>query len=182
MPPPDSILFRPLSSPDLPLLQRWLSESHVAQWWNEPRDLASLQSKYGPRIDGSEPTYVFVIEYFGQPVGWIQWYRWADYSDHARQLGAEPHEVGMDLAIGEREITGKGLGPIIIYKFLDRMIFTDPAVTAVVTDPAERNIRSLRAFEKAGFTVIKTVTLEGEDFPRHVIRLECPARFRETAD
>ena len=178
----NSISFRPLTRSDLPLLQRWLSESHVARWWNEPSDPASLLAKYGARIDGAEPTRVFVIEYLGRPVGWIQWYRWADYPEHAGQLGADLQAAGMDLAIGEKETVGQGLGPIIIYQFLERIIFVDEAVTAVITDPAEENIRSLRAFEKAGFMVTNKVTLQGENFPRNVIRLARPVRPVEKAD
>src|SRR6185437_15923080 len=30
-----------------------------------------------------------------------QWYRWADYPDHAGQLAAEAGAAGMDLSIGE---------------------------------------------------------------------------------
>jgi RimJ/RimL family protein N-acetyltransferase len=178
----NSISFRPLARFDLALLQRWFSASHVARWWNEPTDPASLLAKYGPRIDGAEPTHVFVIEYLGRPVGWVQWYRWADYPEHAGQLGADPQEAGIDLAIGETDAVGLGLGPIVIYQFLERMIFVDPAVTAVVTDPAEENTRSLRAFEKAGFTATHTVTLPGENFRRKVIRLARPVRSGEKVD
>ena len=178
----NSISFRPLARADLPLLQRWLSESHVARWWNESTDPVSLLAKYGPRIDGADPTHVFVIEYLRRPVGWIQWYRWADYPEHASQLGADPQSVGIDLAIGEKETTGMGLGPIVIYQFLDQMIFVDPAVTAVITDPPEENVRSLRAFGKAGFTVANTVILQGENFRRNVVRLARPVRSGEKAD
>lgn len=168
---PNSISFRPLSRSDFPLLQRWLTESHVVAWWRQSLDLAGVEAKYGPRVDGIEPTQVFVIEYRGRPAGWIQWYRWADYPGHAHQLGADLGSVGIDLAIGEREMTGKGLGPGTIREFIDQIIFVDPAVSAVITDPEENNLRSLRAFKKAAFTVMKKVKLHGESFQRCVVRL-----------
>ena len=74
---PGDVAFRPLRISDLPLLQAWLSLPHVDEWWHEPLDLAGVRAKYLPRIDGTEPTYVFVIERGGGPIGWIQWYRWA---------------------------------------------------------------------------------------------------------
>jgi uncharacterized repeat protein (TIGR03803 family) len=90
----DSISFRPLGRSDFPLLQKWLSAPHVAVWWGEPLDLEAVDGKYGPRVDGTEPTHVFVIEYDGQPVGWIQWYLWSDYPEHALQLRVElPNET-----------------------------------------------------------------------------------------
>jgi hypothetical protein len=86
------------------LLHRWLAEPHVLAWWHEPIDLHGIEAKYGPRIDGIEPTHVFAIEYHHRPVGWIQWYRWSDYQEHAQQLRAELESAGIDLAIGEREL------------------------------------------------------------------------------
>jgi aminoglycoside 6'-N-acetyltransferase len=172
-----SISFRSLSRSDFPLLQQWLGNPHVAAWWHQPLDLAGVEAMFGPRVDGIEPTHVFVIEYREQPVGWIQWYFWSDYVDHARQLGVEePDSVGVDLAIGEEEMMGKGLGPSVIDKFLDQIVFIDPTVTSVFTDPEETNARSLRAFEKAGFTVVRKVKLSGETFQRNVVFLDRPLR------
>jgi RimJ/RimL family protein N-acetyltransferase len=141
------------------------------KWWREMLDLAGLEAKYGPGIDGTEPIHVFVIEYLQQPIGWIQWYRWSDYPDHARKLDAGPQSAGIDLAIGEANMIGVGLGPQTIRTFLDQFVFSDPAVQTVMTDPEEANVRSLRAFTKAGFSFVKAVQLEGEAFRRHVIQL-----------
>jgi aminoglycoside 6'-N-acetyltransferase len=66
------VSFRALERSDFPLLQQWLSESHVDAWWHEPLDRAGLEQKYGLRIDGIEPTHVFIIEHQGQPIGWIR--------------------------------------------------------------------------------------------------------------
>src|SRR5215475_10946901 len=79
-----SISFRPLERSDFRLLQEWLAAPHVAVWWKECLDLASVEAKYGPRVDGTEPTHVFVVEQEGRPIGWIQWYLWADYPEHAQ--------------------------------------------------------------------------------------------------
>jgi aminoglycoside 6'-N-acetyltransferase len=170
----DSISFRLLNRSDFPLLQKWLSAPHVAAWWREPLDLAKIEAKYGPRVDGAEPTHVFVIEHSGRQVGWIQWYLWSDYPKHALQLGAELSSAGIDLAIGEPAMTGRGLGPVVICKFLKQIVFANPGVSAVISDPEENNVRSMRAFEKAGFGVASTVQLAGENFKRRVVRLDRP--------
>jgi RimJ/RimL family protein N-acetyltransferase len=169
---PASVSFRPLRRSDFPLLQEWLSTPHVAAWWHEPLDLAGVEAKYGPRVDGAEPTHVFVIEYRGRPVGWIQWYLWSDYPEHALQLRADPASAGIDLAIGELAMTGLGLGPVAIRKFIGQIVFPDPRVGAVITDPEEHNHRSLRAFRKAGFTVTNTVQIAGENLKRRVVRMD----------
>jgi len=146
----------------------------VDAWWHEPLDLAGVEAKYGPRVDGAEPTHVFTIELAGRPVGWIQWYHWSDYPAHALQLRAEPAAAGIDLGIGELEMTGLGLGPMIIREFLGRIVFAELCVSGVITDPAEDNLRSLRAFMKAGFTVTDTVQLAGETCKRRVVRMDRP--------
>jgi aminoglycoside 6'-N-acetyltransferase len=168
----DQLSFRPLRRDDLPLLQRWLSMPHVDDWWHEPLDAAGVEAKYGPRIDGSEPTHVFLIEHGDRPIGWIQWYRWADYSQHATLLGAEAEAAGIDLAIGEAVMLGLGLGPRAIRAFVESVVFGDPAIVACVSDPQTDNTRSVRAFEKAGFHVVRTVELPGEPATRQVVRYD----------
>jgi hypothetical protein len=107
--------------------------------------------KYGARIDGIESTHVFIIEYESRPIGWIQWYRWSDYPKHAAQLEAEPNAAGIDLAIGDVSVVGKGIGSSAICEFIVNVVSAEPGITAIVTDPEERNGPSCRAFEKSGF-------------------------------
>jgi hypothetical protein len=64
-----TISFRPLRRSDFPLLQRWLAAPHVARWWNERFDVASLEAKYGPGIDGREPIHVYLIQNESVPIG-----------------------------------------------------------------------------------------------------------------
>lgn len=173
MPDNDPISFRPMRHADLPLLHRWLQLPHVDAWWHEPLDLAGVVAKYGPRIDGVAPTHMFVIEHEGHAIGWIQWYRWRDYPAHAAQLGAEPETAGVDLALGEVEMLGRGFGSRALRLFIERVVFAHD-VSAVVCDPEERNTRSLRAFEKAGFRIERTIRLQGEACTRCVVRLNRP--------
>jgi RimJ/RimL family protein N-acetyltransferase len=170
------VSFRALARPDFSLLLRWLSEPHVDAWWHEPLDLTRLEQKYGPRIDGIEPTHVFIIEHEAQPIGWIQWYRWSDYPGHAAQLKAEPEAAGIDLSIGEVSSIGRGIGSSVIRDFVLSVVSIESGITAVVTDPEERNGRSIRAFEKAGFIPVRTVQVRGEDVRRRVMRLSLPVQ------
>lgn len=119
------ISFRPLARSDFPLLQQWLSASHVDAWWHERLDLAGVEAKYAPRIDGAEPTHVFILQHAGRPVGWIQWYLWSDYPEHALQLNTGPASAGIDLAIGEYDMTGLGLGPAAVREFIRQIVFAD---------------------------------------------------------
>lgn len=167
---PSTIAFRELRRSDFPLLQAWLAAPHVAVWWNERFDLASLEAKYGPAIDGTEPIHVYAIQLDGVPIGWIQWYRWRHFPQHATQVGADAMSAGIDLAIGEIAMTGRGLGPAVIRTFGTNYVFINGDVGAIVADPSARNSRSVSAFKKAGFRSVDTVQLVGEAFERHVVR------------
>jgi aminoglycoside 6'-N-acetyltransferase len=153
----------------------------VDAWWHEPLNLAQLEEKYGPRIDGLEPTHVFIVEHELIPIGFIQWYRWADYPQHATQLGAEPEAVGIDLAIGDASLIGRGIGSRVISQFIAEVVPPGAGITAVVTDPAEANKRSLRAFNNAGFALTDVVILNGENIRRQIVRRPFPGPVSQTA-
>lgn len=166
-----NLSFRPITRQDFFLIQKWLSEPHVKKWWHDDLDENGVESKYGPRVDGIEPTHVYVILREMKPIGLIQWYLWSDYPAHATQLGAENTAAGIDLAIGEKEQIGKGVGSAVISEFVKNIVFANPGIKSVVTDPEEENVRSLKAFEKAGFFARKTTQLRGENFKRRIVAL-----------
>jgi len=153
------------------MLQRWLAAPHVATWWNEHFDLASIEAKYGPSIDRGE-LHLYLIQFEGLPIGWIQWYRWRDFPKHAIQLGADNRSAGIDLAIGEIEMTGHGLGPAAIREFGTRFIFANSDIAAIIADPSVKNLHSVSAFKKAGFNIVSTVQLVDEAFERPIVRLD----------
>jgi|SRR5579884_3877476 len=166
------ITFRPLQHSDFARLQKWLAAPHVAVWWNERFEMPAVEAKYGAGIDGRKPMHFYVIEHRGTAIGFIQWYRWRDFPEHAERLGADTSSAGVDLAIGEIEMTGRGLGPVIIRDFATTYIFVSNDIRSIVADPATTNARSVTAFRKAGFSVVGTVRHPREAFERHVVRLQ----------
>jgi aminoglycoside 6'-N-acetyltransferase len=163
--------FPSLTRDDFPRVARWLHEPHVDAWWRQPLDLEGVEAKLGPRVDGREPTRMHLIRLDGDPIGWIQWYRWADYPEHAARLGAGERTAGLDLAIGDVSAIGRGVGTRVIVTFV-RRVFDEPDIAAIVCDPEEANRRSVRAFARAGFTTERVCVLDGEATPRRIVRLE----------
>lgn len=51
-----------------------------------------------------------------------------------------------------------------------QIVFADPAITACLSDPEARNVRSVRAFENAGFVVVRTAVLTGEHVARCIVQ------------
>jgi hypothetical protein len=81
-----SISFRPLEPSDFRLLQEWLAGPHVAVWWKERTiDLASVEAKYGPRVDGTEPTHVLWLSRKAGPLVGFSGTSGLTILDHAQQ-------------------------------------------------------------------------------------------------
>src|SRR5262249_54271351 len=86
-------------------------------------------------------------------VGLIQTYLVADYPDYAALLRlSEEGVAGIDLLVAEPDLTGRGLGTEVIRAFTRDVIFARSGTVACTADPDLRNVPSIRAFEKAGFT------------------------------
>lgn len=141
----DSPSFRPFTAADLPHLARWLREPHVAAWWTMTADEAAFLDRYVARLEPDSPTRMYVIDQGGRPIGKLQ----ACYDRDPADLG--PGTVGIDLLIGEPALIGRGLGPVVIDRFVNEIVFAEPTARTAFADPDMRNTRSIRAFVKAGF-------------------------------
>jgi RimJ/RimL family protein N-acetyltransferase len=169
--PQPPIAFRPLAFDDLPLMVRWLNTPHVRRWWqHDPRTLEEAAAKYTPLIEGREPTAAYIILYDERPIGYIQAYRIADWPDYARDIAVEAGAAGVDLFIGEEECVHRGLGAPILRAFLRGVVFAMAGVTCCIIGPSASNASAIRAYEKAGFRYLKTISVPGEEEPEYLMR------------
>ena len=135
--------FRPMTAADLPLVQRWLQQPHVVEWWGDPDEQYRLVSG-----DLDEPAMdQFIVSIGGRDFGYIQCY---DLSDWNSGFGAHPKGTrGIDQFIGEPDMVDRGHGSAFIRAFIERTLAN--GAPRVVTDPDPVNARAVRAYEKAGF-------------------------------
>lgn len=160
------ITFRPCSQSDLPLLQHWLADPDVARWWREADlGLEALATRYGPMIDGEEPTRGFIFAFAGVDAGFIQAYRIADHHAYARQVEVDPGAVGIDLFIGESTLRGKGWAVPLLAAFLRQVVFGEMDAPVAVIAPEPTNSRAIHVYERTGFHWLKTVHVVDEDNP-----------------
>lgn len=158
--------FRPLAWADLPLLADWLSRPHVKQWWQEEHDLASVTARYGPSLEGSDKTELFIVVRAGQPIGMALRYLLSDNAGWLASLapsGRHDESVGIDYLIGEESLLGRGIGPAMIGAFVELAWARYPSATGVVVSVAQDNRRSWRALEKAGFKRIWAGEIASDD-------------------
>lgn len=161
-----ALRYRPLSRDDFSLLSNWLSRPHVERWWREPFDSASVEERYGPAVDRTEATEVFVVELDGAPIGMVQRYRLEDEPEWRRALevtGTPADAAGIDYLIGEEDLMGQGIGPELIVQFVEDTWARYPDIPAIVVDVLQDNRRSWRALEKAGFTRCWAGELDSDD-------------------
>lgn len=145
--------FRAMTRADLPDVVRWTAEPHVARWWSdEPADLAAAEQRYGPALDGQDPTRLWVVELNGRSAGFVQDYLIGDHADYAL-LTARPDAVGFDYAIGDPARAGRGIGTRMLWQFLRDVVRPHyPDAPSYFAAPDHRNAVSLRVLDKLGFT------------------------------
>ena len=162
----NTLAFRPLTEPDLPLLAEWIARPHVARWWYEPVGAAAVRAEYLPCIRGTEPTHALLAHLDGIEVGFAQWYRWADYPEHAGKLGAADDEAGIDYLLADSARCGQGVGTRLVGALIEQIRQAWPAVGGLVVDPEHSNRASCRVLEKNGFRLVRVVQLEADGHPQ----------------
>ena len=155
------ITFRPLLETDLPLMYQWLATDHVSEWYPID-DIAKppfevVRAHYLPMIRGEELTYGYLILFAGTPIGFIQTYLIRDHPEYARAVQVEDGAAGVDLFIGEPTAVHQGLGPQILRRFLQEVVFRTLGASSCIIGPQPENQAAIRAYEKAGFEYLKTV-------------------------
>ncbi len=158
--------FRPLSRADFPLLAQWFGAAHVEPWWQEPWGLDDLEDRYGPGVDGTDPTEARIVTFGGRPIGLVIRYRIADNDDWRTTLaptGALLDGFGIDYLTGDPDCIGKGVGTRMMTSFIANGWASYPDCPACVVGVHEHSRRSWRALERAGFARVWSGALVSED-------------------
>jgi RimJ/RimL family protein N-acetyltransferase len=163
-----AISFRLMTRGDLPLVHDWHQRPHVVRWWTVRKTFKETEGHYLPTIEGTDPTQHYLALLDGESLGMIQTYLVSDYPDYAALTEEGEGSAGLDLFIGDEARTGQGLGTEMIRRFVEEIVFARPETMACTADPDVRNTASLRAFEKAGFQVVREF-VDPEDNELHAL-------------
>ena len=117
------IAFRPLAASDLPDLYVWLNRPHLRAFFQKTSiSEAEIGEKFGPRLRGEDPVEIHLAELAARVFGYLQCYRVADHPAWATLIG-EREGIGVDLAILDPELIGKGLGKTMLSTYLRDIAF-----------------------------------------------------------
>lgn len=162
-----SVVLRPMTRADFPMFARWQREALVAEWWHEDASGDALERRYGPSIDGHDPTelHIALEGGTGAPVGMIQWYSLDDEPEYAAELRPwtpVPRDAwSLDYLVSAQAHRGRGIGTAMVRAALAEI---GPAV--VIVPVHERNGASAAILRRNGFTRVATADLE-PDNPHH---------------
>ena len=140
--------FKPLTQVDFPLMMHWHEQAHVREHWNPFPSYEVMCASYEKKMSG-DTVFCFVVKLDDKPIAYIQAYKAWKIGD-----GWWPNENegcwGMDMFIGDPAFTGQSLGPRFIDQFVHDFLAKQNC-KRVIVDPAPKNVRAIRAYEKAGF-------------------------------
>lgn len=150
----ERLVLRPMTEADWDIVQRWESDPDVLYYfdsgWVEPRELEDTQMIYR---GVSQAAFVFIAELDSRPIG-VCWLQRMNLQRLVEQFpGRDLRRI--DLAIGEKELWGHGLGTEMI-RTLTRFGFETERCDAIFgCGVGDYNPRSRRAFEHVGYTVFR---------------------------
>ena len=153
----DKIMIRDFAASDLPLLLKWLTDERVLRYY-EGRDMHfTMESLAAHFLEEISDGFRMIISYADTPIGYGQACRLHgemfaeyDYPDQGKNVFA------MDQFIGEPEYWSKGIGTAYLQMLAD-YLKEQKAADVLLLDPHQNNPRAVRAYEKAGFQILRSL-------------------------
>lgn len=178
------IAWRRVEEQDFPLLRGWLTQPHVARWWNHDTSVEAVRRDFGPSARGQEPGEDWLAMVDGEPVGLLQRSRIADYpedrAEFAEVIDVPAGALTIDYLLGDARRVGHGLGTRLIGSAVSRIWADYPEASCVLVAVVAANYASWRALEKAGLTRVAEGSMRPDnpiDEPLHyVYRVDRPRR------
>lgn len=147
----DGFVLRLMTGDDVPLLARWRSDPRVACWIEGPADEDGIRAKYVGNPARAHITHA-IAERDGEPVGYVQWYPCQAGYLAAAGLTGEDGVWALDVYLAP-EHHDAGLGSRLLRLVASHLAGT--VARRVLVDPEAANARAVRAYEKAGFLVVR---------------------------
>lgn len=160
----NSITFRKMNDilDDYKLLEKWLSDPAVLEFYegrDNPFNLDKVMEKFAHRTRGESDVTPCIVEYDGQAIGYIQYYK-VDAEEYkvSDKIDMEKYlnPFGMDLFIGETRYLNMGIGTHLVKGMIHYLIENEKA-DGIFIDPQTNNKRAIKCYEKSGFEAITVI-------------------------
>jgi aminoglycoside 6'-N-acetyltransferase len=142
------IALAPFAARHLAVLARWLREPHVAPWYAHPED--DLAWAASPPVGGAQA----IVATGENEIGYLRWRRVDREVLDALGLDEIPAgSVDADILISAEGV-GVGAGPAALRALID-LLRRDASVPLIGLTTEIQNHRAHRAFERAGFRIVR---------------------------
>lgn len=148
--------LRPMTEDDWPILFHWNNDPAVLYFAEGEdvagRTMADVQELY---LYVAQNAFCFIIEHAGQPIGEC----WLQRMNLERILNEHPDQDcrRIDLMIGEKQFWGQGIGTEAIGLLCEFAFTQEQADLIFGCEIADYNPRSLRAFQRNGFSIVNVL-------------------------
>ena len=154
-----AIVLRLMTESDLPMLHAWLNRPHIVEWWggeDKRPTLGEVLEHYSPRVLAEQAVVPYIAMLDDEPIGYAQSYTALGSGDGWWEDETDPGVRGIDQSLANPSQLNKGLGTTLVRSLVE-LLFSDPAVSKIQTDPSPNNHRAIRCYEKAGFAQDKII-------------------------
>jgi AacA4 family aminoglycoside N(6')-acetyltransferase len=154
------VTLRLMTEHDLPMLHEWLNRPHIVEWWGGEEERPTLDEvleHYRPRVLAEETVTPYIAMLGDEPIGYAQSYVARVSGDGWWEDETDPGVRGIDQFLANQTQLNRGLGTNLVQALVE-LLFSDPTVTKVQTDPAPNNHRAIRCCEKAGLVRENVIT------------------------
>lgn len=143
---------------DADLMYKWLNDEEVLEFYegrDNPFSRKMIKNKF---FNGDKRKIKYIIEYSGEPVGYIQSYALSkDECTCEYEFICSEDDMpvyGIDLFIGEPRYWSHGIGRKAL-KLLFRLLVHEHGVRTFLLDPHCDNERAIKCYTACGFVPVK---------------------------
>ena len=149
----DSVTLRLMTEHDLAMLYEWLNRSHIVEWWGGEEARPTLADGHRnstlPSVLAQESVTPYIAMLNGEPIGYAQSYVALGSGDGWWEEETDPGVRGIDQSLANASQLGKGWNQAWL-RALVELLFNDPEVTKIQTDPSPSNFASDPMLRESG--------------------------------
>ena len=135
-------------SGDAEKVAEWMSRPHLVETWEQDWPAEKWAADWRAKLSTTYSLPLIMI-FDGEDVGYMEIYR-PQRDEIGHVYHSEPHDLGFHVAVGEEELTGRGIFSPLLGEMARNLLDADPYCHVVVIEPSASNGRVHRVARRGG--------------------------------